>query len=134
MWLKVYLPVSNRKPEISSFCGDVLALTWLFFQTGGSCLTCNSKILCCYILFESLWLAKKTSIRIKELFQMHFFLRMTFSRKCEGIELWEFNRNSLNPWKSATEESYSTCKGTASFKGTTNLRRLTVNWENDQFF
>ena len=43
---------SNRKPEIFSFCGEVLALTWLFFQIGGCCVACHSNI---FVLLHFVW-------------------------------------------------------------------------------
>ena len=42
----------NRKPEICSFCGEVLALTWLFFQAGGCCVACYRKI---FVLLHFVW-------------------------------------------------------------------------------
>ena len=103
------MPVSIWKPEICSFCGEVLALTWLFFQIGGSCVACNSKILC-YILFENLWLAKKSKHKNQRTVS-HVFLSANDILK----KIWRYRTLRIQPkfaksWKSATEESYSTCK------------------------
>ena len=51
---------SNRKPQICRSCEKVLVLT-SFFK--------NWWVLCCYILFENLWLIKHASMNISEPFQ-----------------------------------------------------------------
>ena len=130
------MPVSNRKPEIYSFCGEVLTLTWLFFQTGGSCVVCNSKILCCYILFKNLWLAKKIKHKNQRTVS-HVLLSENDILK----KMWRYRTLRIQPkFAKFLEICYRRklqyLQSTASCKGTTNLRRLVevVNWGNDQFF
>ena len=62
-----------------------MIVLFLFFQIDGWCVACYGKIFV-LLLFENSWFIAKVSVRIKELFCMYSFQRMTFGRKPERIK------------------------------------------------
>ena len=82
---------SIRKPEIFCFCGEVLALTWLFFQIGGCCVACNSKI---FVLLHFVWklVISKTHKHKNQRIVSHIFAQMI-------VDVCLFSNKDVNQWK-----------------------------------
>ena len=82
---------SNRKPEIFSFCGEVLALTWLFFQIGGCCVACHSNI---FVLLHFVWklVISKTRRHKNQRTVSHIFAQMI-------VDVCLFSNKDVNQWK-----------------------------------
>ena len=82
---------SNRKPEIFSFCGEVLALTWLFFQIGGFCVACHSNI---FVLLHFVWklVISKTRRHKDQRTVSHIFAQMI-------VDVCLFSNKDVNQWK-----------------------------------
>ena len=82
---------SNRKPEIFSFCGEVLALTWLFFQIGGCCVACHSNI---FVLLHFVWklVISKTRRHKDQRTVSHIFAQMI-------VDVCLFSNKDVNQWK-----------------------------------
>ena len=89
--------------------GKCLHLHDCFFQIGGWCVVSSRKIL---MLLHFVWklVINKTRKHKNQRTVLHIysFRQMTFWRKCERKNFYKFHRNSLNSWKCATEERYST--------------------------
>ena len=106
----------------------------VFFKIGGCCVDYNNKIFVLLDFFlENLRVISKTRKHKNHRTVSHIFLPANDILK----KMWRSLR--IQPKFSKFLEMYYRGKlqylqGTTSYKGTTNLRRLTVNWGNDRFF